>query len=85
MIFDIKTSPSALLLFKYGSIKAKERIRELERSLESLQQKLAEQEDKSNKMYLHMYSKEQDAGPSTSQVGVAQALEAINWRRFARF
>ena len=53
-----------------GIIKAKERIRELERSLESLQQKLTEQEDKSNKMYLHMYSKEQEAGPSTSQVSV---------------
>lgn len=48
---------------------AKERIRELEKELESLQSKLAEQEDKSNKMYLHMYSKESDsAGPSTSRV-----------------
>lgn len=48
-------------------IQAKERIRELERELEILQQKLAEQEDKSNKLYLHMYSKDQEqAGPSTS-------------------
>jgi hypothetical protein len=39
----------------------------LEQQLEVLQQKLTETEDKSNKMYLHMYSKEQDqAGPSTS-------------------
>jgi len=48
--------------------KAKERIRELERLLESLQKKLGESEDKSNKMYLHMYAKEQEAGPSTSAV-----------------
>lgn len=48
--------------------KAKERIRELERELEALQQKLCSQEDKSNKMYLHMYAKEQEAGPSTSKV-----------------
>lgn len=58
-----------------GTIKAKERIRELERSLESLQQKLGEQEDKSNKLYLHMYSKEQEAGPS--QVSVCNILR--NW------
>ncbi|CAH1708211.1 unnamed protein product [Chironomus riparius] len=46
---------------------AKERIRELERELELLQQKFTEQEDKSNKMYLHMYAKDQEqAGPSTS-------------------
>ncbi|KAG5675484.1 hypothetical protein PVAND_005384 [Polypedilum vanderplanki] len=46
---------------------AKSRIRDLEQELETLQQKLAEQEDKSNKMYLHMYAKEQEqAGPSTS-------------------
>jgi hypothetical protein len=39
----------------------------LERELESLQQKLLAQEDKSNKMYLHMYAKDQEqAGPSTS-------------------
>lgn len=48
--------------------KAKERIRELERALESLQAKLGEQEDKSNKLYLHMYAKDQEAGPSTSKV-----------------
>jgi hypothetical protein len=36
--------------------------------LEALQQKLGDQEDKSNKMYLHMYSKEQDASGSTSRV-----------------
>lgn len=40
---------------------AKERIRELERQLEDLQQKLQEQEDKQNKMYLHMFSKGQEA------------------------
>lgn len=51
-------------------LKAKERIRELERELESLQQKLGEQEDKSNKMYLHMYAKEQEGGASTSKVVV---------------
>lgn len=49
-------------------LKAKERIRELEKELESLQQKLNEQEDKSNKMYLHMYKKDCEAGPSTSRV-----------------
>ena len=43
---------------------AKERIRELERELESLQKKLSAEEDRSNKLYLHMYSKEQQAGPS---------------------
>lgn len=45
--------------------KAKERIRELERELEALQQKLLDQEDKSNKVYLHMYGQEHD-GASTS-------------------
>jgi hypothetical protein len=45
--------------------KAKERIRELERQLEALQQKLVDQEDKSNKVYLHMYAKDND-GASTS-------------------
>ncbi|XP_028898105.1 protein quick-to-court isoform X2 [Zeugodacus cucurbitae] len=40
---------------------AKERIRELERQLEDLQRKLAEHEDKQNKMYLHMYQKGQEA------------------------
>lgn len=40
---------------------AKERIRELERKLEALQSKLEEQEDKANKMYLHMYAKGQEA------------------------
>lgn len=40
---------------------AKERIRELERQLEALQGRLEEQEDKANKMYLHMYAKGQEA------------------------
>lgn len=40
---------------------AKEKIRELERQLEALQHKLEDQEDKSNKMYLHMYTKGQEA------------------------
>ncbi|XP_059618837.1 protein quick-to-court isoform X2 [Phlebotomus argentipes] len=40
---------------------AKERIRELEKELEVLQAKLREQEDKQNKMYLHMYAKGQEA------------------------
>lgn len=40
---------------------AKERIRELEKQLEDLQQKLQEQEDKQNKMYLHMFAKGQEA------------------------
>ncbi|XP_058119650.1 protein quick-to-court [Anopheles ziemanni] len=40
---------------------AKERIRELEKQLETLQAQLAEQEDKANKMYLHMYTKGQEA------------------------
>ncbi|XP_049317568.1 protein quick-to-court isoform X2 [Bactrocera dorsalis] len=40
---------------------AKERIRELEKQLEDLQRKLAEHEDKQNKMYLHMYQKGQEA------------------------
>uniref|UniRef100_A0AAG5DRB2 GRIP domain-containing protein n=1 Tax=Anopheles atroparvus TaxID=41427 RepID=A0AAG5DRB2_ANOAO len=40
---------------------AKERIRELEKQLETLQAQLAEQEDKANKMYLHMYAKGQEA------------------------
>jgi hypothetical protein len=40
---------------------AKERIRELERQLELLQKQLEEQEDKANKMYLHMYTKGQEA------------------------
>lgn len=64
-----------LTAIKNGSIKAKERIRELERNLESLQQKLGDQEDKSNKMYLHMYSKEQEGGPSTSTVSFEDILE----------
>lgn len=40
---------------------AKERIRELEKQLEMLQQQLLEHEDKANKMYLHMYTKGQEA------------------------
>lgn len=40
---------------------AKEKIRELEKQLEDLQKKLGEQEDKQNKMYLHMYTKGQEA------------------------
>lgn len=40
---------------------AKERIRELEKQLEDLQHKLYEQEDKQKKIYLHMYTKEQEA------------------------
>uniref|UniRef100_A0A1L8DBV1 Putative quick-to-court isoform e n=1 Tax=Nyssomyia neivai TaxID=330878 RepID=A0A1L8DBV1_9DIPT len=40
---------------------AKERIRELEKELDALQMKLQAQEDKQNKMYLHMYSKGQEA------------------------
>ena len=40
---------------------AKERIRELEKQLEDLQRKLAEHEDKQNKMYLHMYQQGQEA------------------------
>ncbi|XP_053961053.1 protein quick-to-court isoform X1 [Anastrepha ludens] len=40
---------------------AKERIRELEKQLEDLQRKLAEHEEKQNKMYLHMYQKGQEA------------------------
>lgn len=40
---------------------AKERIRELEKQLEDLQKKLQEQEDKQNKMYLHMYTKGQES------------------------
>ncbi|CRL02746.1 CLUMA_CG015845, isoform B [Clunio marinus] len=49
---------------------AKERIRELEREVESLQEKLGEQEDKTNKMYLHMYAKEQEAVASTSRASM---------------
>lgn len=51
--------------FLHANQKAKERIRELERQLEALQQKLLDQEDKSNKVYLHMYKQEND-GASTS-------------------
>ncbi|XP_055681877.1 protein quick-to-court, partial [Lutzomyia longipalpis] len=40
---------------------AKERIKELERELDALQEKLNTQEDKQNKMYLHMYAKEREA------------------------
>lgn len=40
---------------------AKEKIRELEKQLEDLQKKLQEQEDKQNKMYLHMYTKGQES------------------------
>lgn len=56
--------------------KAKERIRELERQLESLQQKLGMQEDKTNKMYLHMYSQDQEAGPSTSRVSFNESFKS---------
>lgn len=59
---------SSVLVHSLLLLKAKERIRELEKELESLQQKLHEQEDKSNKMYLHMYKKDCEAGPSTSRV-----------------
>lgn len=48
-------------------LQARERIRELERELEILQQKLLNEEDKSNKVYLHMYAKEKENdGASTS-------------------
>lgn len=40
---------------------AKEKIRELEKQLEDLQKKLQEQEDKQNKMYLHMFTKGQES------------------------
>lgn len=52
---------------------AKERIRELEKQLEELHAQLQDQEDKANKMYLHMYAKGQDTDipPQT----VDQALE----------
>ncbi|XP_037927443.1 uncharacterized protein LOC119661985 isoform X2 [Teleopsis dalmanni] len=40
---------------------AKERIRELEKQVDDLQRKLAEQEEKQNKMYLHMYQQGQEA------------------------
>lgn len=40
---------------------AKERIRELEKRLEEVSKQLAEQEDKHHKMYLHMYTKGQQA------------------------
>lgn len=40
---------------------AKERIRELEKQLEDLNQKLAEHEEKQKQMYLHMYQKGQEA------------------------
>lgn len=42
-------------------LKAKERIRELEKQLEKLQHQLELQGDKSNKMYLAMYTKGQEA------------------------
>ncbi|XP_020714222.1 mucin-5AC isoform X2 [Ceratitis capitata] len=54
---------------------AKERIRELEKQLEDLQRKLAEHEDKQNKMYLHMYQKGQEA----ERIARAdQALELVH-------
>ncbi|XP_055381663.1 protein quick-to-court isoform X5 [Condylostylus longicornis] len=40
---------------------AKEKIRELEKQLEDLQQKLLEHEETQKKMYLHMYQKGQEA------------------------
>ncbi|KAH8413051.1 hypothetical protein KR009_007738, partial [Drosophila setifemur] len=40
---------------------AQQRIRELEKQLEDLQRKLMEQEDKQNKLYLHMYQQGQEA------------------------
>lgn len=51
---------------RYGDLvpdyeQAKEKIRELEKHLEDLQKKLQEQEDKQNKMYLHMYTKGQES------------------------
>lgn len=65
------------------TIKAKERIRELEKELESLQQKLNEQEDKSNKMYLHMYKKDCAAGPSTSRVSSLMIWNLHIWLKFS--
>ena len=44
-----------------SSFQAKERIHELEKTLEELHEKLREQEDKQNKMYLAMYTKGQEA------------------------
>lgn len=43
-----------------GIHQARERIRELEKQLETLQKQLDQTEDKSNKMYLHMFSKGQE-------------------------
>lgn len=52
---------------------AKERIIELEKQLEELQHKLDEQEDKQNKMYLHMYTKDQATDTlSTSEKVIAR-------------
>lgn len=42
-------------------MQAKEKIHELEKHLEDLEQKLKEQEDKQNKMYLAMYTKGQES------------------------
>lgn len=55
---------------------AKERIRELERQLEELQVKLQEQEDKQNKMYLHMFAKGQEAEriQHADKVGIGSRL-----------
>lgn len=44
-----------------GIHQARERIRELEKQLETLQKQLDQTEDKSNKMYLHMYSQGQES------------------------
>lgn len=42
-------------------LQAKEKIRDLEKNLDELQKKLQDQEDKTNKMYLHMYTEGQSA------------------------
>lgn len=73
IIYCISHVPLCTLNFK----QAKERIRELERELEMLQQKLTEEEDKSNKMYLHMYAKDQDQA-ETSLKAASQAVSRVS-------
>lgn len=69
---------------------ARERIRELEKELERLQSQLNMQEDKSNKMYLHMFAKENATElnsnipnvtdivqPSTSRISVPELMQQL--------
>lgn len=54
---------------------AKEKIRELEKQLDALHEQLQGQENKTNKMYLEMYVKDQEAEKIKNTVNMSESLQ----------